>query len=203
MTSLWVVIFTSCGTLEVGIERTPTEDRSVIATLSNLMLDGTRNAALLAEKKATERAYSEEAGKLLRTPTPKPGLGTVNGKICYPSEGIPAMTAYFRELTTNLVTEMPIADNQETYTIQLNPGMYYAFAWMPASQVGGMYTKAVPCGLTIACTDHDPIVFELNAGETVTGIDICDWVIPLDKLPVPPGYKLPINSSTSVPTPIR
>ena len=203
MASLWIVIFASCGTLEVGIERTPTEDRSVIATLSYLMLEGTRNAALVAEKKATEKAYSEEIPKQLSTSTPDSRPGTVNGIICYPSEGVPAVIAYFRELTTNLITEMPIADNQATYTIQLTPGKYYAFAWIPGYQAAGMYTQAVVCGLKTTCTDHDPMAFELSAGETVAGIDICDWVITLDKLPLPPGFQLPTNSSTSVPTLIR
>lgn len=203
MASLFGVLASSCGTLEVDFERTPTEDRSVIATLSYLMFEGTRNAVLVTEKKATERAYSEQVRKQFSTPTPNLGMGTVNGNLCYPSEGIPAMTAYFREITTNQVTEIPIVDNQATYSIQLTPGTYYAFAWMPVYQVGGMYTKAVPCGLAIACTDHDPIAFELSAGETVAGIDICDWVIPLDKLPVPPGYQLPTGKSTVEPTPTR
>ena len=201
--SLWGVLASSCGTLEVGFERTPTEDGSVIATLSYLMFEGTRNAAIATGKKASEVAYNEQVRNQYNTPTPDPRLGTVNGNICYPGEGIPAMTIYFREITTNQITEIPVVDNQVNYSIQLTPGEYYAFAWMPGYQVGGMYTKAVPCGLAITCTDHDPIAFKLRSGETVAGIDICDWVISLDKLPVPSGYQLPTGKSTVEPTPTR
>jgi hypothetical protein len=129
-----------------------------------------------------------EAGDV---PTPpaggeEPTTGTVTGRVCYPSEGIPPMTAYFQDTATSAVTTLDIAQNQGTYSIDLLPATYIAYAWLPGFTIGGSYSQAVPCGLTVSCTDHTPIPITVAAGGTVDDVDICDWYSQ-DSVPLPPG----------------
>jgi len=112
-------------------------------------------------------------------------IGSVAGKICYPSEFIPAMTVYFSNTTSGVYTELQISENQSDYQIDLGPGRYIAFAY-PESGNGGSYSRAVPCGLSAECSDHTTLAFEVRPGETTSGIDICDWYSPES---VPPNPK--------------
>jgi hypothetical protein len=121
------------------------------------------------------------------TITPTPQGDNVLGKICYPSESIPAMTAYFEETTTHAVVELPIAAGQDHYATLLPPGTYLAYAWLPDFSYGGLYSRAVPCGLKANCKDHQPLPFEVNAGETLQNIDLCDWYAGPYNVPYPPG----------------
>jgi hypothetical protein len=175
---LWgLLILAGCTTLEVRIEKTPTANQSTISTLAALMVEGTQNATL--------------ATQISLQPTPLPLSGIVSGQICYPSEHIPAMLAYFKDIQNNHLDQIQIMANQTTYQISLPPGEYVAYAWSPGYQVGGMYSKAVLCGLAEICTDHSPEAFSVVSGQITQAIDLCDWVIPPDQLPVPPGSQLP------------
>jgi hypothetical protein len=154
--------------IEPGVTASPTGSASTPAA--------TRAATAILTATTTPTA--------LFTPTPAPN---VSGKVCYPTEGIPAMTAYFQETTTNAVVELPIATNQTSYKINLPSGTYIAYAWMPDFSLGGLYSNAVPCGLKASCTDHNPLPFTVKTGETLTGIDLCDWYAGPFKVPYPPG----------------
>ncbi len=112
---------------------------------------------------------------------------SVSGNVCYPSEGIPPMTVYIQETTTNAVVEVAIAQNQSTYEADVPPGTYMAYAWLPDFSIGGGYTHAVPCGLSVNCTDHSPLQFLVVDGQTATGIDVCDWYGGPFDIPLPPG----------------
>jgi CSLREA domain-containing protein len=140
-------------------------------------------------------SYEAEAGG---SPTPVPELGTVTGRICYPSEGIPPMTAYFENATTSALDTLDIGLNQGTYSIALPPGTYHAYAWLPDFTLGGAYTVAVPCGLTIACTDHSLLAFDVVPGAETGDIDICDWYGEPGSVPLPPDVS--IITPTPVPT---
>ncbi len=168
---------TACTTLEVGVAYAPTQDRSVVSTLASLMVEGTQEAAM-----ATQIALQ---------PTPLPAPGLVSGRVCYPSEHTPSMIAYFRSTTSEWQSKLQIMASQATYQVTLPPGEYLAYAWATSYQVGGMYTKAVTCGLTEGCDDHSPQPFTVLSGQTTSGIDLCDWVIPVDQLPIPSGTELP------------
>ena len=109
------------------------------------------------------------------TPSPVPGPGTVSGAVCYPSEFIPAMTGYLQNAETGALVEFPIAENQTSYSVALEPGTYIAFAYLPGGQLGGMYSAAVDCGLGVECTDHTPIMFTVEAGSRQERVDLCDW----------------------------
>jgi len=122
------------------------------------------------------------------SPTASPAAqnGTLAGQICYPSEGIPAMTAYFEDVVSHAVVSLAIAANQSGYTVDLTPGTYYAYAWVGEFAIGGSYSQAVPCGLTVACGDHSLIPVNVIAGQTTSGVDICDWYGGPGSVPTPP-----------------
>jgi hypothetical protein len=121
------------------------------------------------------------------TISPTPQGDNVMGKICYPGEGIPAMTAYFEESDTHAVVELPIAAGQDHYATILPPGTYLAYAWLPDFSYGGLYSQAVACGLKTTCKDHRPLQFEVKTGETLENIDLCDWYAGPYNVPYPPG----------------
>ena len=100
---------------------------------------------------------------------------------------IPAMTVYLQNTTNNQVTQVAIAVNQGTYNVQVPVGNYNAYAWLPDFSIGGSYSQAVPCGLSVSCSDHSLITFNVAASQNVTGIDICDWYGGPGAVPYPPG----------------
>lgn len=173
---------TACGTLEVGVERTATPDQAATATVVAL---ATENARLSAQ--ATLLAATPTPTLTPAPPTPTPRPGTVTGRICYPSERIPAMTAYFQNTNTNQVIEMAIGENQPSYGIDLPPGEYIVYAWLPDFVMGGLYSEFVLCGLGADCTDHTPTPFQVEPGRATNGIDLCDWYGRPGDVPLPPG----------------
>ncbi|MEN8241036.1 MAG: hypothetical protein ABFS17_03865, partial [Chloroflexota bacterium] len=99
----------------------------------------------------------------------------IEGHVCYPSEYIPAMTVYLENIQTQAAVEVPIPLNNGSFSQQVPPGEYVAYAWLPDFSGGGSYSQAVPCGLSVNCNDHSLIEFVVAPGSTVTGIEICDW----------------------------
>ena len=122
------------------------------------------------------------------TATPAPvGNGTVEGALGYPSEVIPPLTIYFENVNTADVLTMSTGENEGSYTKALPPGTYHVYAWLQDGGLGGSYSAAVPCGLTVDCTDHSLLPVEVTAGTATTGIDILDWYGPPGSVPVPAG----------------
>ena len=150
-------------------------------------LGGTLEVGVISETQETTLEVPSTAVAPTPTPEPVPDTGIVTGKICFPSEFIPSMTAYFQNDVTGAITEMQIDENQTNYTFELEPGNYIVFAYPQegATSLGGMYSEAVSCGLSVECTDHTPLVFTILPGETTEGIDICDWYAQ-DQVPPPP-----------------
>lgn len=174
-----LLLLAGCQALQVRFERTPTPDRPAISTLAALMVEGTQQALI--------------ATQIASLPTPPPPSGLVTGRICYPSRATPALVAFFKDVNSNRLDKFQINANKSSYQVSLQPGEYVAYAWATSFQVGGMYTKAVLCGLTSECTDRSPLPFVVSSGKTTRGIDLCDWNIPIDQLPIPQGSELPGN----------
>ena len=146
------------------------------------------------EQSLTEVVVTEESVLPTETPAateePAPALaGTVTGTVCYPSEFIPAMHAYFRNANTGELTELAIAENQTAYRFELPAGTYEAFAYLQSGELGGSYSQAVVCGLSVECVDHSLVAFDIQAGQTTEKIDLCDWY---DQL------ALPVNPKASI-----
>ncbi|MFN2265155.1 MAG: hypothetical protein ACK2UM_12910 [Anaerolineales bacterium] len=124
--------------------------------------------------------------------------GTISGSICYPSESIPNMTLYFQEINRGDLAYQSHPGDQTSYSIDLPPGSYIAFAYPDNSpEVGGLYSQAVVCGLEAECADHAPVIFEVKPGQETSGVNICDWYAPED---VPPDPLSDENTSGPVPT---
>lgn len=77
--------------------------------------------------------------------------------------------------------------NQNSFTISnVDPGSYFVVAYVKNSDYSGSYTKAVPCGLSVDCTDHTMIDVIVNPGETASGVEVRDWYAPPDAFPKKP-----------------
>ncbi|MCW5873526.1 MAG: hypothetical protein KIS88_02645 [Anaerolineales bacterium] len=122
-------------------------------------------------------------------------LGMVEGKVCYPSSFIPEMTVYLQSANSATVVEVPIALNQQTFSAELEVGSYTAYAWLPAFEFGGSYSQAVACGLSVECTDHSLVTFDVTSGSTTGGIEVCDWYGQPGDVPYPPGVQPPAQEA--------
>ncbi len=121
------------------------------------------------------------------TPTPTQQAANVSGKVCFPGKSIPAMTVYFENTKDQQVVEVPIQENQDHYEVNLPTGEYLAYAWLNDFSRGGLYSKAVPCGLKATCEDHSALSFTVTEGEQNKAIDLCDWYTGPFNVPYPPG----------------
>lgn len=126
------------------------------------------------------------------TATPAPvGNGTVTGTLGYPSEVIPPMKIYFQNVNTADVLTLSTGENQGSYSKTLPPGTYHVYAWLEGNGLGGSYSAAVPCGLSVDCTDHSLLPVVVTPGGTTAGIDITDWYGPPGSVPLPAGASAP------------
>jgi hypothetical protein len=121
--------------------------------------------------------------------------GVVQGKLCFPSEYIPAMNVYLKSSTSNSVFKIVSKENEQNFTFKKIPeGNYIAFAYTAEttlldlnnkkSKGSGGYTRFVTCGLSVNCKDHTLIDFNVRKGKTTNGIRICDWygaIVPPEK----------------------
>ncbi|MDD3826997.1 MAG: hypothetical protein PHY79_13595 [Anaerolineae bacterium] len=106
---------------------------------------------------------------------PEGEAGTIRGRLCYPSEYIPAMTVYARDVNTGDTVTVEVPENTAQYELAV-PGeaTYHVFAWT-VDGLGGSYSRFVTCGLNVECTDHSLIPVAVGAGQAVGGVDVCDF----------------------------
>ncbi|MEW4448270.1 hypothetical protein [Qipengyuania sp. JC766] len=107
-------------------------------------------------------------------PTP----GSIAGQLSYPSDYLPEdLTVCARNETSGEEYCERRAEGADSYRIEVPAGSYTV--WASTADYGAdyraYYSNAVPCGLSVDCPDHDPIVVEVGAGEARTGIDPADW----------------------------
>jgi len=114
--------------------------------------------------------------------------GSIKGDLTFPSEYIPAMIVY--ALVANNHNEyyfVETKENEGSFTIEdLVPGTYHLISFPKdrTDDLGGGYTQAVPCGLSVDCNDHSFISVTVVAGETISeGISLGDWYAPEGTLP--------------------
>jgi hypothetical protein len=60
---------------------------------------------------------------------------------------------------------------------------------LPDFSQGGLYSRAVPCGLGEDCEDHTLLPFTIEQTEITQGIDLCDWYAGPFNVPYPPGME--------------
>ncbi len=102
--------------------------------------------------------------------------GVIEGAYSYPSDYIPED---IEACVSNVDTNETICDSERegnNFSIELPPGRYQL--WSQTADMQGYrsyYSKAVPCGLGVECSDHTPIVIELESGERYRNADPADW----------------------------
>jgi len=151
----------------------PTFDPNMVATMVKETLAGFPSST---PGKATI-ASVPTASIAVPLPTPTSSIGKAAGKICYPKSGQTEMRGYFQDTSSGVASELPISANAKDYEITLNPGTYIAYVWLPDFSFGGMYS-----------TGNQPTPFEVIAGQTTFGIDLCDWTHGPFDVPYPPGF---------------
>ena len=148
---------------------------------------------MLRNASGTLFGYSDNANKAFYVDirSVSSSVGTVSGRICFPSEHIPPLNLYLPNMTKNKRIEISIAENQTSYQVQLEPGEYIAYAWTLNFELAGGYTD----------TQHRLKPFEVKAGHTLTGIDICDWYGEPGTIPLPsPDHFGRISGTLSFPS---
>jgi hypothetical protein len=146
---------------------------------------------------ATQATPADEPSPTVAPPPAAVATGTVTGRLSYPSSFIPPMRVVFFSVPDGKASWVDTAMNQGTYSIQLPPGTYYTVAYpytadaytapAPGSPtLAGGYTQAVPCGLTVDCTDHALLPINVSAGQTVSA-DPGDWYAPDGSFPPMPA----------------
>lgn len=113
------------------------------------------------------------------TATPTVRNGALSGSLSYPSEGIPALRIVAMNPVTGVYYWQNTVAGQSFYRFDnLAPASYYVLAYTianPSKTFFAAYSQAVPCGLSVACTDHSLIAVEVKAGEETKDINPTDW----------------------------
>jgi hypothetical protein len=117
--------------------------------------------------------------------------GSISGSLSYPSEGIPPLRVIGFNIDTGNYHFVDTTAHQGTYIIEnLPPGTYQVVAFVigggPEAPSGG-YSQAVPCGLSIDCTDHSLIDIQVNPGQVTTDVNPWDWYAPVGAFPPNPA----------------
>ncbi len=113
------------------------------------------------------------------------GLGSISGTLSFPSEMIPSMTVVAWSLQNPGQYYYVITGGGAFYQISNLPvGGYQVVAY--AAGLAGGYTPAVPCGLSVDCTDHGLATVQVTADQVTGGVDPQDWYAPDGSFPSNP-----------------
>lgn len=134
----------------------------------------------------TDWYFEENAFPPMPGPAPTVGKGSITGSLSYPSEFIPPLRVFAFQVGSQTYFFVDTLQNQSTYQIDDLPAGYYQVVAYTAGGLAGGYSQAVPCGLSVNCTDHDLIEVPVNSGQTVTGVDPGDWYAPDGAFPPVP-----------------
>lgn len=105
-----------------------------------------------------------------------PTTGTIAGKLTYPSTYIPKDIQVCAEETTSEEVTCKGGFEGDSYEMELAPGTYHVYSRTDDMEgYRAYYSKAVPCGLSVDCTDHSPLDVDLAGGEALSDIDPGDW----------------------------
>lgn len=192
-----VIVAAACSVISSSAPAKPQAAVQVQATIN--ALQGTidamqKSGAATADAWMTESAPppgQPNPGGQPQQPTEAVGMGTIIGKLSFPTESIPPIRVVAFNINTGeyFVTEMT---DKGTYSLEVPAGQYQVVAYpiQPSnSNLSGGYSQAVPCGLSINCTDHSLIAFEVKPGEQVQSIDPGDWTAPPGSFPPDPTIR--------------
>lgn len=114
--------------------------------------------------------------------------GIVEGKICYPSEGIPAGTILAKNIKTGEITRQNFEgvppSKKDIYSISLDPGTYvFAYDIGSINYLGFYSTCAIQLTECKTTESHQLIEVNVVAGKTISNVDLCDYYYQPDQKP--------------------
>jgi hypothetical protein len=111
----------------------------------------------------------------------------IEGRLSYPSSFIPPLAVVaFNVNDPNDFHFVLTQQDQATYSLPVPDGQYYVVSYVQGGDFAGAYSQAVPCGLSVNCTDHSLIPVAVANGSPATGIDPGDWYAPEGTFPPNP-----------------
>lgn len=111
----------------------------------------------------------------LQTPEQVAKLGTIQGTLSYPSEGIPDNMQVCAE-TLHQAQIKCVQGQNSVYSLEVDPGTYFVYAYLPDNPtLKAYYSEFVTCGLMAECPSHAPIEVIVAAGDNILDIDPADW----------------------------
>ncbi len=121
----------------------------------------------------------------------QPVQGAITGRLSYPSEFIPPERVVAFRLEDGETYGIDTQMNQGEYTLPLPAGTYHVVAYVRDNEgkltgYAGGYTQAVPCGLSVDCSDHNLIDIVVEQGSVTYAVDPGDFYAPEGAFPPPP-----------------
>ena len=118
-------------------------------------------------------------------PTDEPvstvSTGTIEGKLCYPSEFLPAGAIEAKDTINQTVVSQSYGGTEagegNTYSLAV-PAGNYILRYMTENDLAGYHTDVCPTGGETTCNSENQrehIGVVLTANQTVTGISLCDF----------------------------
>lgn len=115
-------------------------------------------------------------------------MAVLSGTLGYPSEMIPAVSIFaFNQDDQTQFFSVETSENDQSFTLDVPAGTYLLVAYpLNTPEMAGGYTQAVPCGLSVECTDHSLIPVTVGAGQIIDTIEIKDWYAEPGTFPAKP-----------------
>jgi len=135
----------------------------------------------------------------LTAQAPAAATGSISGSLNYPSSFIPPLRVVAYLTGSSQYFFVDTVQDQNTYQIDNLPvGIYYVVAY--AGLAAG-YSQAVPCGLSVDCTDHSLIDVNVSAGQVTGNVNPFDWYAPEGAFPpLPIALSLQNGGTDVIPT---
>jgi hypothetical protein len=141
-------------------------------------------AAMTARAAGQKQPATPAPTKPAATPVSPSGTGGISGALNYPGSSIPPMHVVAFRYGSESYTLVTTSAGQSTYEIDgLPAGTYWVIAYTIGGngfpdQLPGGYTRAVPCGLSVNCTDHTMLDVPVQAGAVTPNVNPWDWYAP-------------------------
>ena len=150
--------------------------------LMDIMDEITAEATQTAVEQANATQQVTEEEKDL--PTGESQVGTITGKIAYPSEFLPPQRVIAFDVNDPSVSYAVEIQSGASYSLDVPAGTYYVLAYLidpvslgAAPGINAAYSEMVLCGLQYGCDDHSLVPVMVGAGQTVPDIDPVDWYL--------------------------
>jgi enamidase len=102
-------------------------------------------------------------------------LGTISGQVALPQGNRAELSLFFENIDTEEVQIILLPPEQDSYSVNLEPGVYHAYTWLPDFSQMGAYST---CQGDPDCIEHNLQAITVTADAAVTGVDIFDWYVP-------------------------